>query len=65
VWTGTCCSYGSTSYSCHPTPPSCGGSLSCACASTLCSCACQGATGNELDCVCLGDGPTAETPFFR
>ncbi len=49
---GSCCTNVSTVATCAALPPSCGGVPSCACASSLCSCTCQGATGNEIDCAC-------------
>ena len=52
--TGDCCSYSNTTYSCHAEPGVCGGTLSCGCASSLCSCMCSGAVGRTLECVCLG-----------
>jgi hypothetical protein len=49
---GGCCVFSSTAYACHLLPAACGGTPSCGCASSLCSCICQGVSGNQLDCLC-------------
>lgn len=52
---GVCCTFVTINFACHPTPAGCGGTLSCGCASSLCDfCSCKGASGNDLDCECLG-----------
>jgi hypothetical protein len=49
---GPCCSNISTSYTCATRPAGCGSTLTCSCASSLCSVAggCQTASGNQLGC---------------
>ena len=51
TYSGHCCGYVSTTYSCKPWPSGCGTTLSCVCAKSLCSDICQSATGNELECL--------------
>jgi hypothetical protein len=53
---GCCVAAPSTLYVCQITPASCGGELTCACSSSLCSasdgCFCAGVTNNVLTCNC-------------
>jgi len=54
VMQGSCCVNMSTTSACQPIPAACGGSPSCACASTACGgCLCQGTTAGVLSCACL------------
>ncbi len=51
---GGCCVFYSVKYKCSPTPTACGGTPSCACATSLCgSCSCTGAIGDDLECGCF------------
>jgi hypothetical protein len=54
--TGGCCNREVTDYACAPLPGACGGTLSCACAASLCTCGGCGVpndVGNTLHCVCV------------
>jgi hypothetical protein len=49
---GDCCVFSETTYTCAPLPPSCEGTLTCGCASSLCQCMCVGASSGVLQCAC-------------